>query len=945
MRVDPGEHTGPVTSVATTPAGDYVVTAAEDRTARLWDGATFALLRTLRPPSESAGSEGRLYAVAISPDASVIATAGVTRFFERAEARSSAVYLFDRRSGALLRSLPGFPSGSAEEMVTRLSFSPDGRRLVVVHSRATTAVFEVESGRALSANLEPQREVLDADFDPAGRLLLTVSGGLLRLLDRELRPLTQVQLGERRPLRARFSPDGTQVAVLYSQGPRVELRAGKDLKRRRDVAGSELDDSARLTSLSFSADGKRLYAAGRGQPDGPGVLWRFALEAGGAPRSELQVAQGLPLALAGRPGGGVLFAANDPSWGAVDAANQIIHSSGGRHPLAERPEALLVDATGDRVELPYAAGVNETVRFQVSALQLLRAPPAEPALRPPRIQLPGHEVIGWRGENRARFDGVVLTLPPEYAAALAVAPGGRSFVLGTSQRLRRYQVDSRDRADCPLPADQGLAPPCARALVDGALAVNWSGDGRYVVALLHDGSVRWYLATELREQLALYIHRDGKRWALWRPDGRFAASVGGDVLVGCAQNRPRAEAGEFFPLAGLRPSRERPKEAAAALRLPSGPEAVPAAALREVLPPTLRVTAPADGAAVNTAQIVVHVKVDVPQGQELTALRVLVDGRLVVKLSGEGGAERDLTVPVPARDCTLAVIAQSAAGSSPPAQLRLRWTGPPPLSAAESQLQARLLVLAIGVGAYARSDLRLTYPAKDASDLAALLKRQRPGLYRSIEARVLTDAQATRQGILAGIEWLHRTAAAEDTLVMLLAGHGITDPATGQYYFLPVDADPQNPLATMLPASALQQALATLPGRVVLLLDTCHAGDVLPGRRLRGVPQEPIAGGISRLVSELGSVEQGVVVLTASIGTQSAQESPDWGNGAFTKALLEGLRGQADYRKTGRVTVNMLDLYLSERVRELTRGAQTPATAKPSTLADFPLVLSPASVR
>ena len=70
-----------------------------------------------------------------------------------------------------------------------------------------------------------------------------------------------------------------------------------------------------------------------------------------------------------------------------------------------------------------------------------------------------------------------------------------------------------------------------------------------------------------------------------------------------------------------------------------------------------------------------------------------------------------------------------------------------------------------------------------------------------------------------------------------------------------------------------------------------------------------------------------------------SQESPTWGNGAFTRAVLEGLGGAADFRRTGRVTLNMLDLYVSERVRELTDGAQTPATAKPATIADFPLLL------
>ena len=468
VRVDPGEHTGTVTSVATTPRGEYVVTASVDRTARVWDGTTGELLRTLRPPSQAAGAEGRLFAVAISPDATLVAAGGVTRFFENAEDRSSAVYLFDRASGALVRSLHGFPGSSSEEQLTRLSFSPDGRRLVAVHSKAPTAVFEVASGRALSANLDPQREIIDADFDPSGRLLLTQSGGLLRILDRELRPGAQAVMDERRPLGARFSPDGSQVAVLYPQGPRLELRDGRDLRRRTDVSGSDLD-SVQLTSLAFSRDGKNLYAAGRGQPDGLGTIWRWPLAKGGASKAELQVAQGLPLALAARPAGGVLFAADDPSWGAVDAADKSVFTSGGRHPLAAQPEALLVDATGERIEFLPSSGSREPVRFQLSELRLLRAPPADSALRPPRSQLPGHEVTGWRSEGRVRFDGVVLTLPSERGAALALSPSGRSFVLGTNYRLTRYMVDKTDREGCPLPAGEGFAPPCARAVVELSL--------------------------------------------------------------------------------------------------------------------------------------------------------------------------------------------------------------------------------------------------------------------------------------------------------------------------------------------------------------------------------------------------------------------------------------------------------------------------------------------
>jgi uncharacterized caspase-like protein len=89
----------------------------------------------------------------------------------------------------------------------------------------------------------------------------------------------------------------------------------------------------------------------------------------------------------------------------------------------------------------------------------------------------------------------------------------------------------------------------------------------------------------------------------------------------------------------------------------------------------------------------------------------------------------------------------------------------------------------------------------------------------------------------------------------------------------------------------------------------------------------------------LSSADNGVIVFAAATGRQFAQESSDWGNGAFTKAILEGLGGRADFNKSGRITHKMLDLYLSERVKSLTEGAQSPVTIVPNGVPDFPLVL------
>lgn len=103
----------------------------------------------------------------------------------------------------------------------------------------------------------------------------------------------------------------------------------------------------------------------------------------------------------------------------------------------------------------------------------------------------------------------------------------------------------------------------------------------------------------------------------------------------------------------------------------------------------------------------------------------------------------------------------------------------------------------------------------------------------------------------------------------------------------------------------------------------------------RGLPD------ITGIVNELASAENGAVVFASSTGRQYSLEDPVWGNGAFTKALTEGLNGKAEYTGKGVITINMLDLYISERVKELTRGRQTPTTTKPKTIPDFPVAVKP----
>ena len=132
----------------------------------------------------------------------------------------------------------------------------------------------------------------------------------------------------------------------------------------------------------------------------------------------------------------------------------------------------------------------------------------------------------------------------------------------------------------------------------------------------------------------------------------------------------------------------------------------------------------------------------------------------------------------------------------------------------------------------------------------------------------------------------------------------------------------------------IKNTLSNLAGKSLFFIDTCHSGNVLGGGR------RAISSDITGVINELASAENGVVVFSSSTGRQYSLENPDWGNGAFTKALLEGFKGKANYSKTGRITHKMLDFYISERVKEITEGQQTPVTQAPGGVPDFPIALA-----
>ncbi|MFO0575747.1 MAG: caspase family protein [Polyangia bacterium] len=351
------------------------------------------------------------------------------------------------------------------------------------------------------------------------------------------------------------------------------------------------------------------------------------------------------------------------------------------------------------------------------------------------------------------------------------------------------------------------------------------------------------------------------------------------------------------------------------------------------------------GDEVAAGEVILLVKVTLDPGQALRELSVRVDGAPAGVPANVPGSSRPRSIAVDAQDLDPAlhrlrlvlpagsrqveVTPVVTAGTATPARITLQARSP---SEQDPLLRPRLYALLVGISRYHDPTLRLRFPSKDAADLAAVLRRQAGGLYRDVQVRLLTDEAASKTGVLDGLEWVQRQATARDVAVLFLAGHGIRDGRTGLYYFLPADAELTAIKRTLISQDEFHATLRSMPGKVLVFLDTCFAGQLM--RRQDRSPPD-----IDRFVNELVSADSGLVVFASSSGRQTSQESQDWQNGAFTAALVEGLSGRAAPLGRGTVTLAMLELYLSERVKQLTGGMQTPMVARPEAVPDFPLAL------
>lgn len=618
-----------------------------------------------------------------------------------------------------------------------------------------------------------------------------------------------------------------------------------------------------IHSLAFSPDGKQLLS---GSADATAILWNPAT---GEPVRTFRGHAGPIRSVAFGPDGTrVLTGSEDRTAILWDA-----HTGEPLQKLTGHTrEVLGVAFSPDGTKLATASGDRSAALWDVATGQRTatlrghREDVACVAFSPDG----GRVVTGANDDTAVVWDaasGKRLGLAARHGTdvySVAFTPDGRRLITGERQDLIQ------------------LSDPAAGTTVRqyiGHMAdvhsLSVSPDGRVFLSGSKDGTARlWDLATG-RELLTLTTDASRRSWAVASPEGLFDATESGRRLLGFRFPKPPSPEIDRFFAEGFRPGlltevvrRQWP---------------APEKPLGRSKPPLLKFAAPK--ARVSSAPDVA-VAVDVTdQGGGVSPLVVEVNGaRVIVRTKSE-----------PAADGKSARVSFAVSLTPGPNRIRVRAAGADGSWESRADLEvthprapehrSRMYVVAVGVGNYAESGLKLAYPAEDAAAVAELLRVRGGKLHDRVDVIPLLDAEAKRTAVEDAVRDVAELTRPQDTLLVILCGHGAF--LGGRLYFAPHDLRvgsdrPAEALrARGLPVDELAGAMASARAlNRVLVVDAASSGAAF-GAAGSGRSETALRGAVERLARA-----HGVHVLVAAGYTDRAVEFPELGHGALSYALL-----------------------------------------------------------
>lgn len=240
----------------------------------------------------------------------------------------------------------------------------------------------------------------------------------------------------------------------------------------------------------------------------------------------------------------------------------------------------------------------------------------------------------------------------------------------------------------------------------------------------------------------------------------------------------------------------------------------------------------------------------------------------------------------------------------------------------QGKSEGKTYALLIGISKY-RSDQvpPLRFADQDARVFEQFLRSPRGGAVPESNIIVLANEAATTAAIRNAFEtFLKVRAGANDSVILLIAAHGVAEPERGAF-LVSYDSDPQDLAATALPMADINKLVRedlSRVGRVMAYVDACRSATI----GTIASKTTSLNGSVERLQEAEGEL----FLFTASRAKEVSFEGPQYGggHGAFSYFLLSALSGEADRNQDHVVDLNEVIEYVRGKTAEGTFDRQHP---------------------
>lgn len=921
--INPLGHSGIINELIFTSDSKLLISVSEDKTIRVWNVGTGDLKRTIRPYSDMSSSEGNIYAAALSPDNNYLAIGG---FF-----KSNAVRII-----SLQRQQDVILLEAHENIITHLEFSNDGKFLASSGTDNKVIIWSLSThdnklyGQQERVLEGAKKQIYDFSFAPDGGKIAAVSydGTLLVWSTANGELLNDDRMHIDQALSVSFSNDGSKIFTGGNKGKVLVWDANGNYSTKL------IDIEDRVGNIIVNSDGKVLITSNRARlMSGSSVTTTFNYH------KEFITAAAIS---------GTYAATASSAQGKI-----FIWNTDNGQPI----KSLVGKGT-----IPYRIGISDnTVTWTIDK----RSNSTENSFNFNDLK------FGWGDYNLSNYrqaihenNGYKLIKVDEYT----LSTGFSGSIINDKRydgRILCYTILSETRiavgSQFSLKIYSETGDLISRLPGHNGQVLSFANNlgGKYLFSSGGDQTIKvWNIDTG--ENLATLFLADNNEWVIWSPDGYYAASAGGEKYLGWQVNYSTDKLSSYYPSHAFRNKYFQPEYIKKIIQ--TGEAFKPKEELLEQSIKENEVVKLTEKAPIitwlepieyqtNTSNTSVKAKVKITSETDLKSVKILLQGRNIpTKRDVSNIPDRDVNneyvvefdIPLVNVESTIQIFAATETARMVSDERVVIYQGSKDKMHSRDQpgnefmlidyeLKPDLYLLSIGISNFKDEQYNLSYADDDAKSITETFITQENKIFHKVYNKDLYNGSGSKNDILSGFSWLEKEVKSKDVVMIFIASHGMN--YRDQFYILPYDGDVANLESTLISWEHFVQVLSKLPGKVVLFLDACHSGQL--GSNLK---QMDLAVENTEAFRELSSIENGVIIMSGSTGSESSLESDEWKHGAFSLAILEGLQqGKADIKQDGVIYLRELDFYVSERVSELTNNNQHPTTQKPSSISRLPL--------